>query len=65
MATSIADALPIAVALMLIIEGAMPLMAPDTWRKTLQRVMEFSNGQIRFIGLAAMLAGMLMLVVLL
>ena len=43
--------------LMLVIEGLMPLLAPKVWRETFRRVLEMSDGQIRFIGMAAALAG--------
>ena len=43
--------------LMLLIEGLMPLIAPGAWRETFRRVLEMNDGQIRFIGMAAALAG--------
>ena len=56
-----ADNLLVAVALMLVIEGALPFAAPKVWRETFRRVTEMSDGQIRFIGLASMSAGLLAL----
>jgi uncharacterized protein YjeT (DUF2065 family) len=47
-----------AFALMLIIEGALPFLAPSLWRETFRRIMLLSDGQIRFVGLAAMAAGL-------
>lgn len=52
-----------AVGLMLIIEGALPFLAPELWRETFRRIMQLSDGQIRFIGLASMLIGVVLLVV--
>ena len=52
----------IAVALMLIIEGLLPFLAPAFWRGTFRRLTEMSDGQIRFIGLSSMVAGLLLLV---
>jgi len=49
-----------AVALMLIIEGALPFLAPSVWRDTFRRIMQLSDGQIRFVGLAAMLFGVVL-----
>ncbi len=49
-----------AFALMLIIEGALPLLAPSLWRDTFRRIMQLSDGQIRFVGLAAMLFGVVL-----
>lgn len=50
--------LGLAFALMLVLEGLMPLLAPAAWRDMFRRVMELSDGQIRFIGLAAILIGL-------
>jgi uncharacterized protein YjeT (DUF2065 family) len=50
-----------AFALMLIIEGLLPLLAPATWREAFRRAVEFKDGQIRFFGLASMLLGLLLL----
>jgi uncharacterized protein len=53
----------LAVALMLVIEGFMPFLAPRIWRETFRRVTQLSDGQIRFIGLTSMLAGVVILMV--
>jgi len=50
-----------ALALMLIIEGMLPFLAPAFWRETFRRITEMSDGQLRFIGLSSMLAGLLLL----
>ncbi|HUK04296.1 MAG TPA: DUF2065 domain-containing protein [Burkholderiales bacterium] len=50
-----------AVALMLVIEGLLPFLAPSAWRETFRRLMQLTDGQIRFFGLSAMLAGLLLL----
>ena len=50
-----------AVALMLIIEGVLPFLLPAVWRDTFRRLTEMSDGQIRFVGLSSMLAGLLLL----
>ena len=49
--------------LMLVIEGLMPLLAPGVWREAFRRVLDMSDGQIRFIGMAAALAGCTLLLV--
>ena len=46
-----------ACALVLVLEGLMPLLAPRAWRETFRRVTELSDGQLRFIGMASMLIG--------
>jgi len=50
-----------AFALMLVIEGALPFLAPSLWREAFRRIMQLSDGQIRFFGLTAMLAGLVLL----
>jgi len=50
-----------AVALMLIIEGVLPFLLPTVWRDAFRRLTEMSDGQIRFVGLSSMLAGLLLL----
>ncbi|MCB5184182.1 DUF2065 domain-containing protein [Methylobacillus gramineus] len=49
----------LAFGLVLIIEGVLPLIAPQAWRQTFQRMVEMKDGQLRFVGLASMLAGFL------
>ena len=51
-----------ALALMLVLEGVLPFLAPATWRDTFRRLIELNNGQIRFIGLGSMLAGIVLLI---
>lgn len=50
-----------ALALMLVIEGLLPFVSPDTWRQVFARVLAMSDGQIRFVGLSSMLAGLVLL----
>ena len=56
-------ALLTAFALMLVLEGVVPFMAPAVWRETFRRLIQFSDGQIRFVGLASMLAGVILFMV--
>ena len=51
----------LAIALMLIIEGLLPFLAPKLWRDTFRRITQMSDGQIRFFGLTSMLIGLLLL----
>lgn len=46
-----------AFALMLILEGAVPLFAPALWREVFRHLAAMRDGQIRYIGLSATLAG--------
>ncbi|HKW83787.1 MAG TPA: DUF2065 domain-containing protein, partial [Burkholderiaceae bacterium] len=50
-----------AFALMLVVEGLLPFLSPPRWRAVFERATQMSDGQIRFIGLASMLAGLIML----
>ena len=50
-----------AFALMLVIEGLFPFLAPSAWRDTFRRLMQLTDGQIRFFGLTSMLAGLILL----
>ena len=50
-----------ALALMLVIEGLLPFLAPKLWRETFLRLMQLSDGQIRFFGLTSMIAGLMLL----
>ena len=47
-----------AVALMLVFEGIFPFVAPRAWRETMRRVGELTDGQLRFVGLAALATGL-------
>jgi uncharacterized protein YjeT (DUF2065 family) len=57
------SSLLLAFALMLVIEGVLPFVAPRVWRDTFRRVTEMNDGQIRFIGLSSMLIGLILLAV--
>ena len=50
-----------AFALMLVIEGFFPFLSPTLWRETFRRITQLSDGQIRFIGLTSMIAGLMIL----
>jgi len=49
----------LALALMMIVEGLMPLISPQRWREIFSRLLAMSDGQIRFVGLASILMGLL------
>jgi len=52
-----------AIALMLIIEGILPFIAPAAWRETFRRLLLMADGQIRFVGLSSMVLGLILLFV--
>ena len=48
-----------ALALMLVIEGLLPFALPAVWRDTFKKLTAMTDGQIRFIGLISIAAGLL------
>ncbi|MCC6534208.1 MAG: DUF2065 domain-containing protein [Burkholderiales bacterium] len=50
-----------AFALVLVIEGILPFLIPALWREAFRRLTEMSDGQVRFLGLSSMVAGVLLL----
>jgi uncharacterized protein YjeT (DUF2065 family) len=52
-----------ALGLMLIVEGLMPMVSPPAWREAMRRIASLRDGQIRFMGLAAILAGVALLAI--
>ena len=48
-------------ALMLVIEGVLPFVAPTLWRETFKSLIEMKDGQIRFAGLVSMTVGLALL----
>jgi len=57
------DSLWTACALVLVIEGVLPFAAPGVWREAFRRMTALSNGQLRFVGLLSIVAGVLALVI--
>ncbi|WP_409986351.1 DUF2065 domain-containing protein [Ottowia sp.] len=52
-----------ALGLVFIVEGLLPLLAPAAWRRAFMQLLQLHDGQIRFFGLLALLAGLLLLTV--
>jgi len=50
-----------AVALMLVAEGLLPFLSPQSWRRIFERALQLSDGQLRFLGLLSVLGGAAML----
>ena len=50
-----------ALALVLVFEGLLPFLSPTLWRQVFERAVRMTDGQIRFLGMSSMLAGMLLL----
>ena len=53
-----ADSLWAALALVLVVEGLLPFVAPRFWRDSFARLVTLTDGQLRFIGLASILTGL-------
>lgn len=50
-----------AFALLLILEGLMPLIAPSAWRRMLMQLLQLRDGQIRTVAFCVVTAGLLLL----
>ncbi len=50
-----------AFALYLVFEGLMPFVSPANWRKSILMVLGLQDGQLRLIGLASVIAGLVLL----
>jgi uncharacterized protein YjeT (DUF2065 family) len=50
-----------ALALVLVIEGLLPLISPGAWRRVFLQILQLQDGQIRFFGLISIVVGLLML----
>ena len=48
-------------AMMLVIEGLLPFLLPELWRETFRKLVTLTDGQLRFVGISSMLAGLLLL----
>lgn len=47
-----------ALGLMLVLEGLLPLLLPQAWRDTFKRMTELKDGQLRFVGLISIVGGL-------
>jgi uncharacterized protein YjeT (DUF2065 family) len=48
-------------AMMLVIEGMLPFVLPGLWRETFRKMVTLTDGQLRFVGITAMLCGIILL----
>ncbi|OYV39421.1 MAG: DUF2065 domain-containing protein, partial [Thiomonas sp. 20-64-5] len=53
------DSLLLAMGIVLVLEGLMPLLAPRQWRATFRQLLALTDGQLRFVGLIAVICGLL------
>ena len=55
------DVLPVAIALVLIIEGLLPFINPGAWRNMVAQIAQMDDRVIRNIGMGSMGLGVLLL----
>ncbi len=58
------DSLLVATALVLVLEGIIPFLAPEKFRQLLIQLLQLSDQALRMIGLACMTLGIILLYVL-
>jgi uncharacterized protein YjeT (DUF2065 family) len=58
---AVKTSLVLAFGMMLLLEGIIPFLFPKQWREAFNRITQFSDGQIRFFGLIALLCGLVTL----
>jgi len=54
----VSESLLAALALVLVVEGVMPLLAPGLWRESFRKLVLLTDGQLRFIGLVSIAIGL-------
>ena len=52
------SSLLLAFGLVLVLEGLLPFLTPRIWREAFRKMMDLNDGQLRFMGLLSMLAGL-------
>ena len=48
----------LAIGLMLVLEGLMPMVTPTRWRRLFEQLLQLQDGQIRFFGVFLVLLGL-------
>ncbi len=57
------DDLLAAFALYLVLEGLLPFLSPRGWKQSIAQISKISDSQLRKIGFASMIAGVILLAV--
>ncbi|WP_178860676.1 DUF2065 domain-containing protein [Thiomicrorhabdus cannonii] len=57
------NTLLIALALVFVLEGLLPFVFPELWRRTMLEAVQLSERQLRIMGLASISIGMLLLLI--
>lgn len=55
------DTLLLALGLMLIVEGLLPMVSPRLWRSLFEKMLLLQEGQIRFFGMFMVVFGLLVI----
>ncbi|PIG08276.1 DUF2065 family protein [Comamonas sp. 26] len=58
------ESLGMAMAMVLVLEGLLPLLAPRQWRQMFTQLLQLKDGQLRFCGLLCIAAGAISLALL-
>ena len=58
------DSLWAALAMLLVLEGILPFAAPQLWREAFRKLVDLSDGQLRFVGLISIALGAISLLLL-
>lgn len=53
-----------ALGLLLVLEGLLPLVSPQSWREAFENALRLRDGQLRFFGLMSVLTGLVIIFVL-
>jgi uncharacterized protein YjeT (DUF2065 family) len=54
------NTLLMALGLVLVLEGLLPLLLPQAWRDAFRRLIELKDGQLRFVGLMSVIGGLVL-----
>ena len=55
------DTLLMALGLMLILEGLLPMISPRLWRTLFEQMLQLQEGQIRFFGMLMVVLGLVVI----
>ena len=58
------ESLGMAMSMVLVLEGLLPLLAPRQWRLMFTQLLQLKDGQLRFCGLLCIAAGVISLALL-
>ena len=56
-----ADAFWLALALVLVIEGLLPMINPAAWRRVFEQALQLDDAQLRLVGISSVLCGLVLI----